>query len=86
MGGYSYAKDFSWLLLGCGNCGEVADAVAARLGRPPPPRVPASAVAPEVAGMLTANRRIANRRLREQLGVALRYPSWRDALAEELAG
>jgi nucleoside-diphosphate-sugar epimerase len=64
--------------------GEVADAVAARLGLPPPPRVPVAAVPPEVAGMLTADRRIANRRLRDELGVALRYPSWRDALDDEL--
>lgn len=65
--------------------GEVADAVAARLGVPVPPRIPAAAVPPEVAGMLTADRRIANRRLRDELGVVLRYPSWRDALDEELA-
>jgi len=65
--------------------GEVADAVAARLGLPPPPRVPAAAVPAEVAGMLTADRRIANRRLRDELGVALRYPSWRDGLEAELA-
>jgi nucleoside-diphosphate-sugar epimerase len=65
--------------------GEVADAVAARLGVPAPPRIPAGAVSPEVAGMLTADRRIANRRLRDELGVVLRYPSWRDALDEELA-
>jgi nucleoside-diphosphate-sugar epimerase len=65
--------------------GEVADAVAARLGLPPPPRVPAAAVPAEVAGMLTADRRIANRRLREELGVALRYPSWRDGMEAELA-
>jgi len=65
--------------------GEVADAVAARLGVPPPPRVPAAAVSPEIAGMLTADRRIANRRLRHELGVVLRYPSWRDALDAELA-
>ena len=64
--------------------GEVADAVAARLGLPPPPRVPAAAVPAEVAGMLTADRRIANRRLRDELGVALRYPSWRDGLEAEL--
>ena len=64
--------------------GEVADTVAARLGVPSPPRVPAASVAPEIAGMLTANRRIANRRLRDELGVVLRYPSWRDALAAEL--
>ena len=65
--------------------GEVADAIAARLGLPPPPRVPADAVPLEVAGMLTADRRIANRRLRDELGVELRYPSWRVALDEELA-
>jgi nucleoside-diphosphate-sugar epimerase len=65
--------------------GEVADAVAARLGLPPPPRVPAAAVPAEVAGMLTADRRIANRRLRQELGVALRYPSWRDGMEAELA-
>jgi len=65
--------------------GEVADTVAARLGLPPPPRVPAAQVSPEVAGMLTADRRIANRRLRDELGVVLRYPSWRDALDAELA-
>jgi len=65
--------------------GAVADAVAERLGLPPPPRVPVAAVPPEVAGMLTADRRISNRRLRDELGVALRYPSWRDALEDELA-
>ena len=65
--------------------GEVADAVAARLGLPPPPRVPVAQVSPEVAGMLTADRRIANRRLRDELGVVLRYPSWRDGLEAELA-
>ena len=62
--------------------GLVADTVAAQLGLPPPPRVPASGVDPEVAGMLTANRRIANARLKRELGVTLRYASWRDAAAE----
>jgi nucleoside-diphosphate-sugar epimerase len=64
--------------------GLVADTVAARLGVPPPPRVPAAAVSPEIAGMLTADRRIANHRLRHELGVVLRYPSWRDAVEAEL--
>lgn len=62
--------------------GEVADAVAARLGLPPPPRVPAASVDGEIAGMLTADRRIANRRMKDELGVVLRYPSWRSALGE----
>jgi nucleoside-diphosphate-sugar epimerase len=60
--------------------GTVADALAAHLGLPPPPRVPAASVDPEIAGMLTADRRIANRRLRDELGVRLRYPSWRAQL------
>ena len=57
--------------------GEVADAIAAKLGLPPPPRVAVESVNPEVAGMLTADRRIANRRMKDELGVVLRYPSWR---------
>jgi nucleoside-diphosphate-sugar epimerase len=61
--------------------GEVADAVAAHLGLPPPPRVPASTVTAEVAGMLTADRRIANDRIKRELGVVLSYPSWRASLS-----
>jgi len=60
--------------------GEVADAIAARLGVPPSPRVSPDAVSPAVAGMLTADRRIANTRMKEALGVELRYKSWRDSL------
>jgi nucleoside-diphosphate-sugar epimerase len=60
--------------------GEVADTLAALLGLPPPPREPISSVSPELAGMLTADRRIANRRLKEELGVKLRHPSWRNEL------
>ena len=60
--------------------GVVADALAARLGVPSPPRVPSASVPAEVAGMLTADRRIANRRMKDELGVVLRYPSWRDAV------
>lgn len=60
--------------------GEVADAIAAHFGLPPPPRVPASSVDPEIAGMLTADRRIANGWMKRALGVQLRYPSWRAVL------
>jgi nucleoside-diphosphate-sugar epimerase len=60
--------------------GEAADAIAARLGAPVPPRVPVASVDPEVAGMLTANRRIDNTRMKRDLGVVLRVPSWRDHL------
>jgi nucleoside-diphosphate-sugar epimerase len=62
--------------------GQVADAIAERLGVPAPPRVPADQVDPEIAGMLTADRRISNKRLKEKLGVVLRYPSWRTLLTE----
>lgn len=61
--------------------GLVADTIADALGLPRPPRVPAADVGAEVAGMLLADRRISNDRLRTELGVVLRYPSWRDALA-----
>jgi nucleoside-diphosphate-sugar epimerase len=54
--------------------GPLADAIAARLGVPAPPRVAPAAVSPEVAGMLLADRRIANDRMKRELGVTLRYP------------
>jgi nucleoside-diphosphate-sugar epimerase len=60
--------------------GEVADAIAARLGVALSPRVSPDSVSPEVAGMLTADRKIANARMKDTLGVTLRYRSWRDAL------
>jgi nucleoside-diphosphate-sugar epimerase len=63
---------------------ELACAVAEALGLPMPPAIPLAAVDAETAGMLTADRRIANARVKRELGVALRYPSWRDVLAAEL--
>ena len=60
--------------------GLVADTIAAQLGLPPVPRVPVSAVSEEIAGMLAANRAIANERMKRELGVVLRYPSWRALL------
>ena len=64
--------------------GKLADDLAARLGLPPPPRVAAAAVGAEVAAMLTADRRIRNTALRQDLAVTLRYSTWRDGLAAEL--
>lgn len=61
--------------------GEVADALAAQLGAAAVERIDASTVAPEVAGMLLADRCIDNTRMKRDLGVVLRYPSWRDAVA-----
>lgn len=57
--------------------GELADAIAVRLGVAAPPRVSAASVEPEIAGMLTADRRIANTRMKRELGVVLRHPSLR---------
>jgi nucleoside-diphosphate-sugar epimerase len=57
---------------------EVADETARMLGVAAPPRVPLDQVSPDVATMLTANRRVSNRRLREVLGVTLRDPTWRE--------
>ena len=57
--------------------GELADAIAGALGVAAPPRVPVAAVEPEVAGMLAADRRIANTRMKRELGVVLRYPTVR---------
>ncbi|MEZ4365659.1 MAG: NAD-dependent epimerase/dehydratase family protein [Kofleriaceae bacterium] len=64
---------------------ELADGLAAELGLPPPPRVPVDEVSAEVRAMLTADRRIDGARLRRELGLTLRYPSWREGVAAELA-
>jgi nucleoside-diphosphate-sugar epimerase len=58
--------------------GVVADTLAAALGVAAAPRVEAATAA--IAGMLLADRRIANARMKRELGVTLRYPSWRDAV------
>ncbi len=63
--------------------GEVADAIALQLGVARPERMDASNVDREVAGMLLADRRIDNSRMKRDLGVVLRYPSWRDAVAAQ---
>jgi hypothetical protein len=36
--------------------------------------------------MLTADRRIMNRRMKAELGVVLRYPSWKTLLSEWSGG
>jgi len=62
---------------------EYAAAVAEALDLDLPPRVPESEVSTSVAAMLGANRRVSNARLKAELGVELRYPGWRDSLADE---
>jgi nucleoside-diphosphate-sugar epimerase len=54
------------------------------LGVPPPPLVPfaeaAKAMSPMALSFWRDNRRVANRRVKEELGVALRYPNYRAGL------
>jgi nucleoside-diphosphate-sugar epimerase len=59
-----------------------AAACAARLGLPPPTSAGAEAFSEAARAMLGANRRICNRRLRQELGVSLRYPTWREGLEQ----
>jgi nucleoside-diphosphate-sugar epimerase len=62
-----------------------AYAVADILGMPRPPSVPVSAVDPWIASMMRANRRISNQRIKQELGVELAYPTWREGLAQVMA-
>lgn len=64
--------------------GELADELATQLGVAPPPRVAVETVDREIAGMLTADRKITNARLTSELGVVLRYPSARQPRARSI--
>ena len=64
---------------------EHADAVARLLGLPPPPTLPPEQASAEARDLLGGDRRISNRRLREELGVELAFPTWREGLAHALA-
>jgi nucleoside-diphosphate-sugar epimerase len=59
---------------------ELAEAACAALTLPLPPHVPLDRVDPSVAAMFTADRKIDNRRLKQELGWEPRFPSWRTAL------
>lgn len=60
---------------------EVADGVAALMGLPPPPSVPLEALPPMARELASGNRRVRNTRLHDELGVTLRYPSFREGVA-----
>ncbi len=64
---------------------EFADAVAEVLGVPPPPTVTPDASSAASRELLGGDRRIRNRRLVEELGVRLSYPTWREGLRHALA-
>ena len=61
------------------------DAVADHAGLPRPPRLPRAelelAVSPTLLSFMSESRRLANARLRTELGVRLQYPRVEDALA-----
>lgn len=61
-----------------------ADGVAALLGLPPPASIPESEVPPEHADFLFGNRRVRNARLKAELGVVLRHPTWREGVPASL--
>lgn len=52
------------------------------LGMPPPPLVPfeAAALSPMARSFYRDNKRVSNRRIKEELGVRLRYPDYRSGL------
>jgi len=62
---------------------EVVAYAAGLLGLPPPPLVPfdQAALSPMARSFYDDNKRVSNRRLKEELGIALRYPSYRDGIA-----
>lgn len=59
--------------------GDWFDLVAERAGLPRPPRIPrseaAGRIAPELLSFMGESRRLANRRMKEGLGVRLQYPT-----------
>lgn len=65
--------------------GQYFDAVADAFQLPRPPRLPRAAlqtvVSPVLMSFMSESRRLSNRRIKEELGVRLRYPQVRDALA-----
>ena len=58
-----------------------ADGVAALLGLPPPDSVPPESASVVTVEMQTGGRRVRNERMKRELGISLRYPSWREGFA-----
>lgn len=66
----------------------LADFCAGLLGLPPPPSIDdaeaARAMGESNLAMLQGDKRLSNRRIREELGVALRYPTYREGIPAAL--
>lgn len=67
---------------------DVVAFAASLIGRDPPPETPfeTAALSPMGFSFYSENRRVRNRRLCDDLGVRLAYPSYREGLAAILAG
>lgn len=68
---------------------EVIAHAAALLGRTPPPEIPweeaKATLSPMALSFYADNKRVRNDRLKDELGVTLRYPSYRQGLAAMVA-
>jgi nucleoside-diphosphate-sugar epimerase len=66
---------------------DVVSYACALLGTPPPPLVPlaAAGLSPLAASFYDDNKRVANRRIKAELGVRLTYKSYREGLSAILA-
>jgi len=64
---------------------EVADGVADMLGVPRSPSVDPKDVSPMARAFLMSNRRVRNQRMKDELGVHLAHPTWREGVAQAVA-
>lgn len=66
---------------------EVVAEACRLLGVPPPPEIPyeSAELSPMSRSFFAENRRVANDRIRRDLGIRLRYPTYREGLAAILA-
>lgn len=62
--------------------GDLVAYAAEKLGIPPPPEIPfaEAEMTPIARSFYEENKRVLNRRLKENLGLAIRYPNWREGL------
>jgi nucleoside-diphosphate-sugar epimerase len=69
--------------------GDWFDLVAARAGLPRPPRIAraeaAGRISPELLSFMSESRRLVNRRMKEELGARLQFPTVYDGVPQRLA-
>ena len=66
---------------------DVISYAASLLGMPPPPEVPfeQAEMSPMARSFYSDSKRVRNERIKQELGVVLKYPNYRDALKAMLA-